>query len=553
MRTHTNLFLTCAISLLVLLSATGSEATARVYVRYNQEGYAPSDQKELVLQSNNPLESGEFQLLTPGADLVMKGVLGPDEGAHLAFAHHRIADISSAGESGRYYLRYAGELYGPIRIGEDLYDRAPGMMLDFFKVQRCGSADARWHETCHIKDATSVKELDVVFTRPNLIGGWHDAGDYIKFLVPTAHAVYFLLLTWEHFPSARFDRDGNGQADLIDEALIGVRWLRRMRLEEDQLAIQVADARDHSAGFRMPSEDQLANDRPVYGPTNQVTCASFASALAVAGRVLKQVPGQADLARECLADAVEVFELAHTDIPEGSSGPDGMYADGEAEDNLALAAAELYRSTGRNELLQSALRHVENVPVTGWISWGDLNNLAHARMAEYRDASLEALEDALSNNLRLAGENPFGYPLEHYPWGSTMVQTGIAALAIMHHDLSGSDRFLPLVYQQRDFLLGSNSHGVSFIVGMGQEYPKNIHHQIAYITKRLLAGAVVGGYADPDILERVGIQHQGWDRYKRFQSDRAVYYDDRFDYVCNEPTIAGNAQAVYLFSWLQSR
>ena len=40
--------------------------------------------------------------------------------------------------------------------------------------------------------------------------------------------------------------------------------------------------------------------------------------------------------------------------------------------------------------------------------------------------------------------------------------------------------------------------------------------------------------------------------YDRFNSDEIKYYDDYKDFVTNEPTIAGNATALFVFGYLSS-
>ena len=52
-------------------------------------------------------------------------------------------------------------------------------------------------------------------------GGWHDAGDYIKFLVTTGHVTNLLLATYVRHPDVFPDDDGDRVPDLLEEVRVG--------------------------------------------------------------------------------------------------------------------------------------------------------------------------------------------------------------------------------------------------------------------------------------------------------------------------------------------
>jgi len=190
--------------------------------------------------------------------------------------------------------------------------------------------------------------------------------------------------------------------------------------------------------------------------------------------------------------------------------------------------------------------------VVHWISWGDVGGLARARLAPYEPVCRDSLTAALSFFKQKADSEAFGYPLDNYPWGSAGLQAGIAMLAVLHHNLTGSGEFLSLAYRQRDFILGRNRLGVSFIAGLGSAYPRRLHHQVSYLKGIPLRGALVGGYIDASAFKSSGIVLQEADRLASLQADSCVYHDDFNDYLCNEPSISNNAQALLLFAWFCS-
>src|SRR4030042_911777 len=65
------------------------------------------------------------------------------------------------------------------------------------------------HTVFHRADATNVIEAGNILNKQiDLTGGWHDAGDYVKFLNTTAYTTYTLLFAFD-FDSRKFSFDKN--------------------------------------------------------------------------------------------------------------------------------------------------------------------------------------------------------------------------------------------------------------------------------------------------------------------------------------------------------
>jgi len=321
-----------------------------------------------------------------------------------------------------------------------------------------------------------------------------------------------------------------------------------MHYRPDELLVQVQDLQDHNVGWRLPGKDPLANRRPAYSALSKTYCGSFSAALALASSIFKQL-GDRTYAEKCLLHAIEAYSLSQTDIPEYSTGPDSMYYDKISWDNLALAAIELHRTTDIRRYLKDAKRYIDENDPIDWLSWGDVGGLAYARSMQYHFESSMKLEETLLRFENNATLNPFGYPFRTFLWGSLSSQTGVGILAALYNYYTGSKQFDKLAERQRDFILGCNQHGVSFVSGYGTLYPQHLHHQISYLKGVVLKGAVVGGLVAPGLLRRQNIKLERQDMFARFQTDKAVYHDDRNDYLSNEPTIACNAQALFLYAW----
>ena len=69
----------------------------------------------------------------------------------------------------------------------------------------------------------------------NTKGGWHDAGDYNKFVPTTAVSAAFLLYAYEDFPDFFYDgqfnipESHNSIPDVLDEACFALEWLIKMQ------------------------------------------------------------------------------------------------------------------------------------------------------------------------------------------------------------------------------------------------------------------------------------------------------------------------------------
>ena len=114
---------------------------------------------------------------------------------------------------------------------------------------------------CHQGDGRSFYGPMPDSTFVDAGGGWHDAGDQLKYLITGSYATAHMLKAYELFPTT-FDDNVNhlGQpipnniADVLDEAKWGLDWILKLHGRPDQLIHQIADDRDHR-GWKMPDED----------------------------------------------------------------------------------------------------------------------------------------------------------------------------------------------------------------------------------------------------------------------------------------------------------
>ncbi|MBT7617824.1 MAG: hypothetical protein HN590_11130 [Calditrichaeota bacterium] len=536
------------ILLLICLHVLPYHAIANQYVRFNQIGFLPDEQKNAFVLSNESLQDMNFQIINGSDNVIFNGRLQHFWGEYLAFSNYYKADFSSVTTPGRYKLRYGASISQSFKIDSLTFQPIAESLLRFFQTQRCGDTNPQYHKPCHLKDATKVIGGPINGRAIDVSGGWHDAGDYTKFLNTTAYATYLLLLTYEYNREAIPDNDNNGFNDLLDEARIGLDWLMKMHYRSTRLLIQVQNNQDQTVGWRLPEADPLVINRPAYDLPSKALCGIYSATMALASKIYTDLESY-KYGFQLLHQARQTYDLAKSAIPESSSGPDTVYYDQSAWDNLGLAAAELYRTTGDSSFFREAQQFLSKNKPTHWISWGDLDGLAHLRLAEYDSESLSKIEQTLNYFKDNSSKNPYGFPLESYTWGSGSIQIGVAMLSLLYKEVTGKNDFQSLAISNRDFILGQNPHGICLIGGFGSLYPKNFHHQISYIKKIPLIGGFAAGYVSYEIFKSSQISLDAPDKYIHLQHLDAVYHDDRNDYLCNEPSISNNATVLFVLSW----
>ena len=104
------------------------------------------------------------------------------------------ADFSNFTRPGSYQIETDWQVSPPFAIRERIYDRIIAGYLTFLRAQQCGCAVFGIHEACHLDDGI----LDVDGSPLDVTGGWHDAGDFRKWLAFTQYHIEALLTIREN-------------------------------------------------------------------------------------------------------------------------------------------------------------------------------------------------------------------------------------------------------------------------------------------------------------------------------------------------------------------
>lgn len=523
-----------------------------IFIRINQVGYLQNDLKSGVVFSENEFESREFVVrdVVKNKD-VYKGKISSSKYSWGKFNFCYDIDFTKIKTRGTYRIEIAGAKSPTFMIANNAYINVVDSLLLFYKVQRCGPTNPYLHGVCHLSDVQGLEGDDNISTIVDVTGGWHDAGDYLKFLSTTAYTTYIMIFAYQ-FDKAKFgfDDDNNGVPDILDEAKIGLDWLLRANYSKYKLVTQVQNLRDHDVGWRMPETDTLRYQRPGYVGIGKNQVGLYTAVMALGAKMWLERFGSREFSKKCLEAAENIYSLRNK-VPDVDNTHSGFYQDSRFWGKLALGAIEMYNTTKNPIYLQEATTYGDSAGSDYWWSWGDINSLADFRIAQH----VPRFSDYILNNLKAFNENKDKSVFREgmaYSWGTTNSFLGIALQAILYKTLTGKNNFDSLATYQRDYVLGRNPWGISFIYNIGSTFPRHMHSQVAYFHDGYLPGALSAGPSPQSVLKNYNIKRENF-QYDIFNSDDVKYYDDRWDYVTNEPTIAGNATALFVFGYLGQR
>jgi peptidoglycan/xylan/chitin deacetylase (PgdA/CDA1 family) len=569
------------------------------WIRVNQIGYLKEDVKVAVWISKEKQTPDQFELIDAvTGKVVCHSEMVKDSGGLWGFDASARLNFSTFTVPGTYIIRAHGVQSVPFKIANDIYAGATEIPLKYMRQQRCGY-NPFLEDSCHVHDAISVGdpkgERDGQYF--NTTGGWHDASDYLQYVTTSANAVYQMLFAYRQYPEAFGDHyDANGHEgandipDILDEAKWGLDWLVKMNPDTATYFNQLADDRDH-VGFTLPNEQKVdygwgaGKERPVYfvSPKPQglfthknrsrgmaSTLGKYASSFSLGAKMLAAYyPEFSVMLQQKAADA---YRKGAENPGVSQTAPGGapyFYEEDNWADDMQLAAAEMYHTSGEGAYLKQAVDYGRLEPVTPWMGadsarhyqWYPFVNLGNYHLAVQHDdlrAQKEFIRNMRSGLQRVkerAGENAFMHGIP-FIWCSNNLTVGFITQCRLYHEITGDDAFLEIETAMRDWLLGCNPWGTSMIVGYPShgDTPDDPHSAFTHLHQIPVTGGIVDGPIYHSIFSSlIGIYLAGEDEYAPFQSGYVVYHDDYADYSTNEPTMDGTASLTYYLGYLTSQ
>ncbi len=519
--------------------------TDSIFIRTNQVGFLPHDVKTAIVLSKSKLNGKQFFVVeSKSNEIKFEGSVKDSPSVYGNFNYCYEIDFSPLAQSGNYKVKLLDVESHPFEVDNSIFNSVRDLLSLFFKAQRCGPTNPILHQPCHLSDAAKIIGYKDSTAR-DLTGGWHDAGDYIKFLKTTALTTYLLLFSYEFDPQKfGYDLDKNDVPDILEEAKVGVDWLLRCNVDNQTLVSQVQNENDHNIGWRLPENDSLQFERPAIVSIGKNSIGIYTATLALASRIWKQKFYENEFAANCLLTA-EKFYSIRNQVQDIDSTYSNHYPEKDFDGKLALAAVELFNSTSIQKYLDEAIDYGRKADSDYWWSAGDINSLAQYKIALHRPDFVKYIFQNLKH-FKEKSDTSFLREGLNYSWGTTNAFLGVSLQSILHNKLTGSIEFDSMSIFQRDYILGRNPWGLSFIYNVGSNFSKHLHSQVAFFNNGYLPGALTAGPAPMQILNNYNIKRIN-NEYDKFNTDSIKYYDDRFDYITNEPTIIGNATALFVF------
>lgn len=469
------------------------------------------------------------------------------------------------------------------------YARALQYSIYFYDANMCGTdVDEnnryKWRGDCHTYDSQvpmqtmadkqspgtnlpqSFIDANKEFLDPDgdgfidVAGGFHDAGDHVKFGMPENYAAS--TLGWGYY-EFRDSYVKTGQDDHIETILRYFNdYLMKCTFRDDSGKViahcyQVGEGGlDHSF-WNSPEVDQMARPAWFLTAENPQTDYVVSAAGSLALNYLNFKDTDTEYAEKCLDYATALMDFAMTNEKQlsiNAEGPMAFYNSSKWEDDYCWAAAWMFIATKDVKYLEDAVQYIDYYAPSGYCynwndmwagaisMWGVINqeypeydviNMLRKALGkteyEFKDF-WDQVERCLPTWQAL--ETPGGYAYLS-TWGSARYNTAMQLIGLVYDKYTNDGKpgeFSEWARGQMEYIMGDNPLGRSYIVGYNENSVKFPHHRAASgLTKcedpdehrYVLYGALAGG---PD----------GSDKHN----------DTTADWIYNEVTIDYNAAFV---------
>lgn len=548
------------------------------YVKLNQLGFYPNSHKLAITPTASATEFYIKEVET--GNIVYTGSLSEAQTYSLSGETVKVADFSDFTTQGTFILGVIGGKESfPFDIKNKVYDELQDGLIKALYFNRASvplleehagpwARSAGHPDTEVIIHPSAASENRPAGSTISSPGGWYDAGDFNKYVVPISSSISHMLTAYEHFPDYFNTRDlnipesGDAVPDILDEARFALNWLLSMQDPGDG-GVYHKLTHANFQGVIMPSETSAK--RYVVQKGTAATL-DFAAVMAQAARVYQ--PFDPDFADSALAAAQAAYQWAEENpnvaydqnAINTNFEPDittGAYGDNNFSDEFFWAKAELYITTKNDDYY----------PDNGWVNtgnsgWGNVQALGLFSLVTHRKqltsiglADTTAMKNQLINSFEWYVDDgqtapyrsPFGVHSWQFGWGSNGGAGNLGMGIIMAYQLTGDEKYYRGAIDIMDYLMGRNAVNYSFVTGFGDQPPMHIHHRQSEADGVVepVPGWVAGG-------ANAGNQNDDCGAAAYHSTLPALSYLDAFcSYSTNEITTYWNSPFIYLTAALE--
>jgi len=311
-------------------------------IAYCHSGYLPEMKKIAIAQN---VTGKNFRLYNLENKIVFEHPVRKVTNAFGAFYELDFSDFTNTGE---YYLKVDNRQTKPFVIDEQAFDESVWKSVNFLRSLRCGEEVVGVHSACHLN--CKVIHPETQATVPSF-GGWHDAGDLSQYEICTAeiaHSILELALRVKNKDKILYER-------LLEEGKVGITWLLRTRFGDGYRALAATYGmwRDNVLQPDNESMIRVAENGPFENFLASAACAVAAGVYQEADSIF---------AGWCLRVAEADFYFAKKEYEDGVYTKRwGTNIDSQVCGSAALAAAELYALTGKEEYVKSGVEYAKTI------------------------------------------------------------------------------------------------------------------------------------------------------------------------------------------------
>jgi len=521
-------------------------------IMINQLGYRTSSKKIAVFRNING--NNKFSVVNAdNGEVVYSGSIYGEKQNDSAKEINYYGDFSEITTPGNYYIS-CGNLKKSytFKIGENIYNNLLDDSVRMMYLQRCGIQieDALFgHSACHTSNAVvygTNKTIDVN-------GGWHDAGDYGRYVVPAAKTIADLLYAYEANPKVHSDsigipESGNGIPDILDETRYGLTWMFKMQSETGGVYHKVTCA--NFPGYIMPQDE---NGELIVTPVTTTATADFCAVMAMAYEFYYDIDKA--FAEKCLDAAKKAWDFLEKNPNLIFTNPAGVttgeYGDITDLDERYWAVAQMYRATKESKYVD-LLNNLSTKKGLDWSTVGDYGNIAYLTM-ENVDKSTDLYQKIKSAFITQAdtfatstSNDAYGVAISKFEWGSNMTVANAGVILGLAYKITNDEKYITSSESNLNYLLGRNPLSICFVTGYGTSSPKNPHHRPSMAKNTAMKGMLVGGVNS-------NLEDSAAKAYLANSAPAKCFVDHAESYSTNEVTTYWNSPLIYLLSLTEGK
>ena len=393
----------------------------------------------------------------------------------------------------------------------------------FYDANMCGTevgenSALTWRDDCHTDDAkvsTSYGTLD-------LSGGYHDAGDHVKFGLPQAYSASILGWGYYEFKDAYTSTGQDGHLKTISTYFAD--YFKKCTVLDSSgnvtsFCYQVGDGDQDHAEWCAP-EDQKGS-RPVYFATSSNPATDIVSN--TVGALAFHYKNFGD--KESLDYAKALYNFAKKNSKQvASEGIGSFYQSDSYIDDLMWAAASLYVATGDTSYVSDANTFLNDCGdaykfCSDWpLCWGNMwpavnlifgqlsSGISNAQHPDWGSLNPQMMEQVAKTLDGFQSKTTLDNTYVCFDnWGSARYNTAMQLVGLVYDKYNKTSKYTSWAEKQMNYLMGSNPKKLCYMTGFSDNSVTNPHHRAAsglstFPTENAtitmghtLIGALVGG------------------------------------------------------------